>query len=498
MNCIVVGAGNAGRPVARLLNYAGHKVRITDPKNIEDFHKDVQKTLKVMENEGVELNLGVFEPDLDGIDTVYLSPTVPENSPSYKIIKEANLDVFTNDDFGRLTDSLIDIDIVGVTGSVGKTSTTHMVSEIFRTAGYQVWLCSSMTQNLVSEVIVDGIIKGLPERADIAVLELPHGTAGLMGELQLKVGALLNIYEEHLSEFGGSMERYTQRKMFISKNSENFITSIHCKDIVKDARPDAIFYSMVKDLPDYDASKKEDYFKGIANSQSIPISETQICNFIGDSAKGAIDIGYSFKNKKDELFEGSFESEFHMMSYYYENAVAATAITMAYGLDVEIIKKGLANFKGLAVHMEYIGDYNGREVFVDASYLIEGITAALDFLGDRNLVLLLDNFDTSTKRDKKETGKLMGKYADVMIATGFNEVYQRIDYEPAKELLDAATDSEAVKVVAGTMEEGAELSIKYSKPGDTILHLGPQLMQDPEGIMDKIVTGLEEGCRKYE
>jgi UDP-N-acetylmuramoylalanine--D-glutamate ligase len=48
------------------------------------------------------------------------------------------------------------------------------------------------------------------------------------------------------------------------------------------------------------------------------------------------------------------------------------------------------------------------------------------------------------------------------------------------------------------MEEGAELAIKYSKPGDTILHLGPQLMQDPEGIMEKIVTGLEEGCKKYQ
>ena len=82
--------------------------------------------------------------------------------------------------------------------------------------------------------------------------------------------------------------------------------------------------------------------------------------------------------------------------------------------------------------MEYIGDYNGREVYIDASYLIEGITAALDFLGDRSLVLLLDNFDTSTYRDKKETGKLMGKYADVMVATGFNEVYQRVDLEPAQ------------------------------------------------------------------
>ena len=459
---------------------------------------DVQKTLRLMESEGVELDLGVFEPNLDGIDTVYLSPTVPENAPAYKIVKEASLNVFTNDDFGRLADSFIDIDIIGITGSVGKTSTTHMTTEIFRTAGYQVWICSSMTQNLVSEVIVDGIIKGIPEKSDIAILELPHGTAGLMGELKLKVGALLNIYEEHLSEFGGSMERYTQRKMFIAKNSENFITSIHCKDTVKEARPDAIFYAMVKDLPGYDPSKKSEYFDKVANFEEIAIGEGQVCNFIGDSAKGAIDIAYKFRNKSNELKKGNFTSDFHMMSYYYENAVAATAIAMAYGLPVEIIKQGLANFKGLSVHMEYIGDYNGREVYIDASYLIEGITAALDFLGDRNLVLLLDNFDTSTYRDKKETGKLMGQYANVMVATGFNEVYQRIDLEPAQELLDAAVDSEAIKVIAGTMEEGAELAIKYSKPGDTILHLGPQLMQDPEGIMEKIVTGLEEGCRKYE
>ena len=470
MNVIVVGAGNAGRPVARLLNYAGHTVKITDPKKIEDFHMDVQKTLRLMESEGVELDLGVFEPNLDGIDTVYLSPTVPENAPAYKIIKEANLNVFSNDDFGRLADSFIDIDIIGITGSVGKTSTTHMVTEIFRTAGYQVWICSSMTQNLVSEVIVDGIIKGIPEKSDIAVLELPHGTAGLMAELQLKVGAL----------------------------SENFITSIHCKDTVKEARPDAIFYAMVKDLPGYEPSKKSEYFDKVANFEEVAIGEGQVCNFIGDSAKGAIDIAYKFRNKSKELKKGSFTSDFHMMSYYYENAVAATAIAMAYGLPVEIIKEGLANFKGLSVHMEYIGDYNGREVYIDASYLIEGITAALDFLGDRSLVLLLDNFDTSTYRDKKETGKLMGKYANVMVATGFNEVYQRVDLEPAQELLDAAVDSDAVKVIAGTMEEGAELAIKYSKPGDTILHLGPQLMQDPEGIMEKIVTGLEEGCKKYQ
>ncbi|MBE6501457.1 MAG: hypothetical protein E7Z79_03340 [Methanobrevibacter thaueri] len=37
MNYLVVGAGNASRPVARLLNYLGHKVIITDLKEISEF-----------------------------------------------------------------------------------------------------------------------------------------------------------------------------------------------------------------------------------------------------------------------------------------------------------------------------------------------------------------------------------------------------------------------------------------------------------------------------
>ena len=33
MNCIVIGAGNAGRPVARILNYIDHQVLLTIRKN---------------------------------------------------------------------------------------------------------------------------------------------------------------------------------------------------------------------------------------------------------------------------------------------------------------------------------------------------------------------------------------------------------------------------------------------------------------------------------
>ncbi len=46
MNYLVIGAGNAGRPVARLLNNQNHKVIITDPKQLSDFKQDVQKYFK--------------------------------------------------------------------------------------------------------------------------------------------------------------------------------------------------------------------------------------------------------------------------------------------------------------------------------------------------------------------------------------------------------------------------------------------------------------------
>ena len=71
MNYLVIGAGNAGRPVARLLNNQNHKVIITDPKQLSDFKQDVQSILKQMEKEGVILDLGNDNPSIDGIDKVY-------------------------------------------------------------------------------------------------------------------------------------------------------------------------------------------------------------------------------------------------------------------------------------------------------------------------------------------------------------------------------------------------------------------------------------------
>ena len=170
MNYKIIGGGNAGRPVARLLNYLGHHVEVTDPKKLEDFHPDFKARLLQMEKEGVVLDLGNPEPDFTDIDYVYMAPTLPKTSYAYKKVEELNLKVITNEMVSDILNEAITLDIIGITGTMGKTTTTYITTSIFEAAGYKVWSCSSLNQNLVSEVIVDGIVNGKNEECDICVL----------------------------------------------------------------------------------------------------------------------------------------------------------------------------------------------------------------------------------------------------------------------------------------------------------------------------------------
>ena len=157
MNYLVVGAGNASRPVARLLNHLGHSVIVTDLKEIAEFKIEFQRSLIEMEKEGVVLDLGNKNPNLDGIEAVYVPPTLPDSAPIAKLIKKSDVEILSNEEFSKIVNDLIPVDIIGITGTMGKTTTTFITTSLFKQAGYNVWSCSSLVNNLVSEAIIDGM-----------------------------------------------------------------------------------------------------------------------------------------------------------------------------------------------------------------------------------------------------------------------------------------------------------------------------------------------------
>ncbi len=461
MKYLVVGAGNASRPVARLLNHLGHDVIVTDLKEITEFKTDVQRILLQMENEGIKLDLGNKNPNLDGIEAVYAPPTLPDSAPIAKLIKESDAYVLTNEDFSRIVNDLIPVDIIGITGTMGKTTTTFITTSLFKQAGYKVWSCSSLVNNLVSEAIIDGIVKGKADDCDIAIFELPHGTIGLLNSLDIKIGLLTNIAEDHLSEFGGSLEKYQQRKLILERMSETFIANYSCFDIINPQRNDALYYALDENVD----------FKGTVGDESLTIE------YDGDK----------------------FTTPFHMMSYFFENSVAASAVALTYGVKKEDIIDALSVFKGLPAHMEDVGDYNGRKVILDSAFLYDGMKITLDYFKDESVVLFLDHFDTLSVRDKAEVGELVSNYdIKTVIASGFNEVTQEIEMEAANELLDAITNPKIQKVAVENIEIAAAETFKYSKPGDIILHMGPLIAYDRLTTVEKIMKGLDEGSKKYD
>jgi len=470
MNCIVVGAGNAGRPVARILNYIDHQVLITDQKKLEEFPKNNQKILHQMEKEGIELNLGSNStPELKYFDSAYISPTIPADSLIRKSLTLNGVKLINHRDISYIIDKIINIDIIGVTGTLGKTSTTHIISQIFESGGYKVWKCSSRHGNLLSEVIIDGIIKDYHKKNDIAIFELPHGTSRLMSQVKLKIGVLTNIYKDHLDEFEGSVEKYAQRKLFIANSSETLISTPNCKEYLEPIRDDVIYYCTRK---------------------TIKVNECE-CNVSGYLKNQRIQIDYESNN-----IHGIIVSNFKLMGYYFENSIAAAAVALTYGLNENSIKQGLIEFKGIPGHLEYMGNYYGREIHFDAAFVPEGLASTLEQFSKSELIVLIDNPDTTTIRDKYKIGNVLGEYADIVISSGYNETTGLVDMNAANEVLKGIDNSSCIKIAVKDMITAGELAIKNSKPGDTILHVGPGAITNYDELKQKMKSGLENGCRK--
>ena len=126
----------------------------------------------------------------------------------------------------------------------------------------------------------------------------------------------------------------------MEKMSETFIATRSCFDIINPHRSDAIYYALDEDVN----------FKGTVGDESLTV----------------------------EYGDESFTTPFHMMSYFFENSVGASAAALTYGIKKEDIINALTNFKGLPAHMDDVGTYNGRKVILDSAFLYDGMKITLD------------------------------------------------------------------------------------------------------------------------
>ncbi len=455
---IVVGAGSAGRSVARLLNHVGYEVVLNDVKEEDEFTSEEREYLETLEREGVEVVLGGHDPELfESADAAFVSPAIPEDAEGRRLAERVPERV-TVRDVAEILGDLFPVPAIGVTGTNGKTTTTWAIAHLLEACGYDVWRCSSLDRHLVIEAIVEGVVTGEIEGHDLAVVELPHGTIRLASGIRLDVGVLTNVSPEHLDEFGGSFERYVRRKLTIVDMSETLVAGYDCREL-RERLDEAVWYSVRTGEADY-LGRREDSHLVVEGP------------------------------------EHRVEAEFRLLGYYVENCTGAVAACLEFGADPEGVEEGLATFDGVPGRMESLGDFSGRAAYIDAAHNPEGLEASLppfrELAEERGgrLLVSVDNPDTVTERDKLEFGRIVGEYADFVAASGYNETLERLDMDAAREVVEGAEESGCEGIAVRSVEEAAREIAERSREGDVLLHVGPGVVNAYERVRRAFLRGV--------
>lgn len=185
---LVVGMARSGLAAAGLGLAQGWQVRCTDRR------PDAARV------PGTEATYGEHRLDeFLGADCVVVSPGVPASMPELVAAMAAGVPVVGELGFAS---AYLDCPILAVSGTNGKSTTTHLLAQLCERAGWRTFEGGNIGRPL-SEAV------GRP--LDVAVVEVSSYQMELPGRFRPRAAAILNLTPDHL-ERHGTMENYGAHK----------------------------------------------------------------------------------------------------------------------------------------------------------------------------------------------------------------------------------------------------------------------------------------------
>ena len=216
---VVLGLGVSNRPLVRLLLSYGCDVTGCDRTPRERLDQQVLD----LEEAGCKLRVGDdYLSNLDA-DVVFRTPGMHPGNPALEELRQSGAKVTSE---MEIFFELCPCKIIAITGSDGKTTTTTLVSEFLKAAGYKVWLGGNIGTPLLP------ICNQIDEN-DVAVVELSSFQLMDM-ERSAHISVVTNLAPNHL-DMHKDMDEYVEAKKNIFKyqsatdklilNADNDITS---------------------------------------------------------------------------------------------------------------------------------------------------------------------------------------------------------------------------------------------------------------------------------
>ena len=194
---LVVGLGKSGMAAYELLKKMGALVSLYDGN----------KEMKI-ESVDVPLYLGDLPEEMfSGFDCAVFSPGVPLDIPVARYLIHNRVPVIGEIELAWLMERG---QVMGITGTNGKTTTTTLTGEIMRAYNQKTFVVGNIGNPYTKEVLKS-------EKDSVTVAEISSFQLETIDTFSPKVSAVLNITPDHLNRHG-TMENYIDAKISITKN----------------------------------------------------------------------------------------------------------------------------------------------------------------------------------------------------------------------------------------------------------------------------------------
>ncbi len=320
---VILGAGESGAGAAVLAKMKGFDVFVSDTSAIKDRYKEQLTNYDIPWEEGHHTDGLILNAD-----EIIKSPGIPENAPMIKKIKAKGIPVISEIEFaGRYTDA----QMICITGSNGKTTTTSLIYHILKNAGYNVGLAGNIGRSLALQVAT--------EKYDYYVIELSSFQLDNMYKFKANIAILLNITPDHLDRYDFKMQNYVDAKMRITQNQTEDDAFIFWNDdpIVK------------AEMQKYDLKAQLYPFSELKGNGAIAYAE---------DSKFVIEQPEPFNMELDEL---ALTGKHNL----YNSLAAGIAANIA-GISSEQLRESLSNFAGVEHRLEKVCRVRGIDFVNDS------------------------------------------------------------------------------------------------------------------------------------
>lgn len=208
---LVVGLGESGLAMAKWLHRQGALVRVADSRTTPPNVDALQQVAP-----GAELLAGPFaETTFAGVDIVALSPGVPKATPAIAAVTVpliSEIELFA----AGVRQQVPGAKIIAITGSNGKTTTTALTAHLLNAAGVPAIACGNISPSALDALMDAQDAGALPQ---VWVVELSSFQLETTHHLDAAAATVLNISEDHLDRYEGSLANYAAAKSRVFQGS---------------------------------------------------------------------------------------------------------------------------------------------------------------------------------------------------------------------------------------------------------------------------------------